>query len=255
MRAADLKPLTSLRFFAAFAIVLLHAKLYARWEWLAPLELPLGQGVSFFFVLSGFILSHVYSARPAIGYGRFLQLRIARLWPVHVFTLLVAAAFVEPAAFDGVGIFSRPSTFLANITLTQSLFPYPAFLYSWNAVSWSLSTEMGFYLAFPLLLPLLPRYWPLFLTLPIALVAGVGYGMERLGTPLSGDNAYTFWMSSLLYAFPLARLPEFCLGMVTYLFWRRYIRHQRWHWLIWTGVELALLIAGWSWISHDYWVF
>jgi hypothetical protein len=51
----DLKPLTSLRFFAALAIVLLHAKLYTKWGWLQPIQIPLGQGVSFFFVLSGFI--------------------------------------------------------------------------------------------------------------------------------------------------------------------------------------------------------
>ena len=48
----DLKPLTSLRFFAAFAIVILHSKLYMKWGWAQSIQIPLAHGVSFFFLCS-----------------------------------------------------------------------------------------------------------------------------------------------------------------------------------------------------------
>jgi peptidoglycan/LPS O-acetylase OafA/YrhL len=50
-------------------------------------------------------------------------------------------------------------------------------------------------------------------------------------------------------------MPEFCLGMVTFHLWHRWLKEKRWHCLIWSSLELALLSVGWSWISHDYWVF
>ena len=169
----DLKPLTSLRFFAAFAIVLAHAKLYTEWSWLPPDRIPLRQGVSFFFVLSGFILTHVYSSRRDIGYWGFVRLRIARLWPVHLATLLLVVLFVHPASFAGDGLFDRRLTLLANLSMTQSMFPFISYLFSWNSVSWSISTEMCFYLCFPFLLANVERSWLRNLLISCLLAIGV----------------------------------------------------------------------------------
>ena len=71
-KAADLKPLTSLRFFAAMMIVFLHANELYNWKWIIHIQFPLTHGVSFFFVLSGFILTHVYSQRPYSSYSNFI---------------------------------------------------------------------------------------------------------------------------------------------------------------------------------------
>ena len=107
----DLKPLTSLRFIAAMMIVLLHAQQYfaAQWTWLSLVPGAAVHGVSFLFVLSGFILTHVYRSRPFPGYGRFILTRFARLWPIHVFALLVLVTFVRQdfITFDGPDIFSK----------------------------------------------------------------------------------------------------------------------------------------------------
>jgi peptidoglycan/LPS O-acetylase OafA/YrhL len=67
--------LTSLRFFAAFAIVLHHTKgVVFSSEFMKGV--PLDAGVSFFFVLSGFILSYVYSGRmKSIGLYKFYTSR------------------------------------------------------------------------------------------------------------------------------------------------------------------------------------
>jgi len=88
--APKLNALTGLRFFAAFAIVFHHSRgtflpvdAMSRW--------PLDSAVSFFFVLSGFILTHVYPELPTRKHvTKFFLARFARLWPVHVLTLVLA---------------------------------------------------------------------------------------------------------------------------------------------------------------------
>jgi peptidoglycan/LPS O-acetylase OafA/YrhL len=85
--------LTSLRFFAAFAIVLHHAKgLVFSSEFMKGV--PLFSGVSFFFVLSGFILSYVYSGKiESIGLYKFYTSRFSRIWPPHIFTFVLVLVF------------------------------------------------------------------------------------------------------------------------------------------------------------------
>ncbi len=76
-----LDQLTSLRFFAAMVIVFHHA---TNSFGIRPIGVNLGQGVSFFFVLSGFILYYVYpklATWPNIR--QFWRARIARLWPAY----------------------------------------------------------------------------------------------------------------------------------------------------------------------------
>ena len=79
--APRIESLTPLRFFAAVLIVLHHGRE----------QFAIGQGVSFFFVLSGFILAYAY---PRLEGHRevltFLRARIARIWPAHGATLVLA---------------------------------------------------------------------------------------------------------------------------------------------------------------------
>jgi hypothetical protein len=75
-------------------------------------------------VLSGFILTHVYNARRSLSYWGFVRLRVARLWPTHLVTLLLVVLFVRPTSFDGEGFFDHRLTLLANLSLTQSVFPF-----------------------------------------------------------------------------------------------------------------------------------
>ena len=70
-----LAPLTSLRFIAASMIVVGHAyPLFAKGA--IALYIPLSQGVSFFYVLSGFVLAYNYPSLPTRAHlGRFLVAR------------------------------------------------------------------------------------------------------------------------------------------------------------------------------------
>lgn len=87
--------LTSLRFVAAFAVLLLHFR-----DLLGPMPAWLRQGIVggqygvTFFVLSGFILTYRYhgwfSARVSdAGFWQFQRLRMARIYPVYVLGLLL----------------------------------------------------------------------------------------------------------------------------------------------------------------------
>lgn len=69
--------------------------LYTAWPHLdvgfVPVAVTKGYlGVETFFILSGFILSHVYleaAGQKRFRYGGFLWARIARVYPLHLVTL------------------------------------------------------------------------------------------------------------------------------------------------------------------------
>ena len=89
---SDLKALTSMRFFAALMIFLFHLREFNSAPWLYAIAGSMRHGVSFFFVLSGFILTPAYRNQTPLSYRRFLRARFARLYPtVLASTLLLLA--------------------------------------------------------------------------------------------------------------------------------------------------------------------
>ena len=141
--------------------------------------------VDFFFVLSGFVIAANYQQRllDGFGIGRFLLLRLGRLYPLH-FTMLALFVGVEllralhrvlvPALSftNSVVPFSTPQqapdTIVANLLLIQSLHLYD-FL-TWNLPSWSISTEFYTYGVFALCLVGLRKHaW---IALPVAMIGG-----------------------------------------------------------------------------------
>ncbi len=126
--------------------------------------------VDVFFVLSGFVITHVYKdgfARrvTAWRYRNFLKARVARLYPLHVAMLLLfaatamaerAAAYALNGSFDPIPLVGERSLsgFFANLVMLQGLW---ARQLSWNDPAWSISLEFLAYLLFPLLFPVLWR--------------------------------------------------------------------------------------------------
>ena len=112
-------------------------------------------GVETFFVLSGFILSHVYleaAGEKRFRYGGFLWARLARVYPLHLATLfgMIALGLVggRGAGMSGQTAACWTGASLpANLTLIQAwgLAPAAAF----NHPSWSISAEWFAYLSFP----------------------------------------------------------------------------------------------------------
>src|SRR6476619_697205 len=103
-------------------------------------------GVSFFYVLSGYVLTLNYRDKVGTWSGRwhFWWKRVARIYPLHVLTLVISI----PIALSRTG-------WLVNLALLQSWVPKASFYSSFNAPAWSISNEAFFYATFPALLALL----------------------------------------------------------------------------------------------------
>lgn len=166
--------------------------------------------VDLFFALSGFVIAANYQQRllDGFGVGRFLLLRLGRLYPLHVAMLAVGVAakllqLLVPAAASitqaGPAPFSAPNeapdTIIANLLLIQSLHVYNFF--TWNAQSWSISTEFYTYAIFAVCLLGMRRHgW---IALLVAMVAGP-VAIAAL-SPRNMDAAYDWGIIRCAYGF------------------------------------------------------
>ena len=199
-----LDPLTALRFFAAALIVLGHAEDLFAITGITPYA-PFNQGVSFFFILSGFILTWNYPALTDWSQRRqFWLARFARVWPLHLVTCLLWIALVyefdRTIHFPGTDGLLKLAT---NLLLVQAWIPSHAWELSFNGVAWSISVEFFFYLMFPLLIVFWKKHWHQIILLEAAVLAFlvVLAANSSIGIP------------QLLYFHPLSRLLEFTIGI------------------------------------------
>jgi peptidoglycan/LPS O-acetylase OafA/YrhL len=148
-----MEPLTSVRFLLALGVVLFHYQLM----WTLPPDAAgllnrARLGVDVFFILSGFILAHVYlKGEGPPDYRRFIVARFARVYPAHAAIMLGMLVMVLGAGLVGVGLepgrFNAPD-FIQSMLLTQAWFPRSTMVL-WNGPAWSLSAEWFAYLIFP----------------------------------------------------------------------------------------------------------
>ncbi|MBN3963089.1 acyltransferase [Nostoc sp. NMS8] len=169
-----IKPLTSLRGIAALFVVAHHFSYYTlpkTGSTLSAYSDFFKNGylwVDFFFILSGFIMSHVYveDFYPRVSldkYRSYLFSRFARIYPLHIFIIflfigleVVKTLLLNTSAFTGK--FNLTALF-ANIFLLQAFdLNCPPLLWCntyWNEPAWSISVEFVIYSIFPFLLLLL----------------------------------------------------------------------------------------------------
>ena len=208
-----LDALTTLRFFAAALIVIGHSDAIFG-PFAAARAAPFNQGVSFFFVLSGFILTWNYPALNNWSDRRhFLLARFARIWPLHFVTCFLWIAIIfnfdRAAYFPGVeGLLKL----LANLLLVQAWVPDHHWALSFNGVSWSISTELFFYLMFPLLIALWKKSWHLIFLVQASIIfvtVALASYYAIPGASAEGKLA----LPILLYFTPITRIFEFMVGI------------------------------------------
>ena len=166
VRTGEIKALSGLRILAALWVVLFHFRpLLAAASpgfssALAPVLNAGAQGVDLFFILSGFVLTWNYLDRMGESWStrdtlHFLWLRLARVWPVYVVTMHLAAAFAVFTLY--VGGFPLPPPVIESINalswikqvLLVQLWFQPFFDgSSWDGPAWSISAEWLAYLLF-----------------------------------------------------------------------------------------------------------
>lgn len=176
--------------------------------------------VDFFFVLSGFIITH--SSRDRLrrpgGVASFVIRRFGRLWPLHFAMLMifVVAVFSIHGIAISLGFESSPKEF-RHINDLQSFISSFFLLHgmgttdglSWNHPSWSISVEFWVYLVFAAIMTMVRSR----ITLASAAVMGAGLGAILL----LSDN---FIRVTYNYGF-FRGLYGFFMGYLVYRLWER----------------------------------
>lgn len=221
-------PLTSLRFLAAAAVAAYHLQGAFGYQ---ISNINFAPAITFFFVLSGFVLTHVYHEFPDTrSVVCFYVSRIARLWPLHLMTALYFLLAIFVPSWEIV---------LSNLLLVQSWSMELATAMSMNGVSWSISVEVFFYLVFPLVV-VTRRYWPVWLV-GSALVVVIGLTMAVTSGEVQEHMSGTSWLS-FLHVGPPARFLEFAAGVLTALLFRRH-REIKLSLHAWTVLEVLALVG------------
>jgi peptidoglycan/LPS O-acetylase OafA/YrhL len=212
-----IKPLTSFRFFFALTVFACHL------NFIDPKNVFLTRlyksvfyegylGVSFFFILSGFVLALNYKNRlieKKITLKEFWVARFARIYPLHFLTLLLAI----PLSLNGflTGTIIWFGKFIINMFLLQSFIPLTGIFFSFNEPSWSISDEMFFYLMFPLIITLYFKYKKA-ITLNLILLL-----LIPIGIFLCPQNL----VHRLFYINPFFRIADFIIGIMLYDIYER----------------------------------
>ena len=223
----QIRSFTGMRFLAAAAVFISHV--LSIFPVAEKGSLPLGgAGVSYFFLLSGFILTYVYGRhgeekslavpRQDFKFWKFYLRRFARIWPLHIAALLLNLFLLR-----GVGAFfandHATAKLLVNAILLQSWIPNFRWIFPLNGVSWSLSVEAFFYLVFPLLLIGGPkRFIYKYMLIVCATIAGAVVLHGWLGSQASANSGIgnlPKWLAvtEIFRSNPLSRLLEFATGV------------------------------------------
>lgn len=141
-----IEQITFTRFIAAFAIVIFHfgTKIFPfNNHYIAFLFRSANVGVSYFFVLSGFVMIVAYHKKKEIDSFEYYKNRFARIYPVYLLAILLVYSYhITRGTVDYKGM-------LLNLIVIQAWIPGDAL--SFNPPGWSLSVELFFYAIFPLL--------------------------------------------------------------------------------------------------------
>jgi peptidoglycan/LPS O-acetylase OafA/YrhL len=258
-RRPEILCLTSLRSMAAIEVVLMHTLFELGGQSAETLPTVVVElltrgatAVTFFFVLSGFILAYTYADDSGMkGTPRkFWRARFARIYPLYLLGFLidvprVAALFLTTTPSLKVAVGKLSVAGVAYLALIQSW--HPRVSNTFNTPGWSLSTEAFFYAVFPALL-MLTRSWSfrrilgiVVATWALPILAYELFTHLRL-VDLESNGFQTFWRS-----FPPLHLPEFALGVATgRLFVAGQVRGKE-HLVRWSGVAafvFILLLSG-----------
>ncbi|MCB1510146.1 MAG: acyltransferase [Hyphomicrobiaceae bacterium] len=212
-RNAHFIGLDALRFLMAFCVVLFHYEILIS-PHLAPEHRLFGAfdaAVDFFFMLSGFVICHVYGHAQwnMANYASYLWRRLARIYPLHLLTLVACLAVIALAAKSGMKVNNLGRYDLADLP-AQLLMVHAWGVsdhLSFNTVSWSISAEFFVYLLFPLLATVVRAAgWVRAAVVVIVLMATLSFVTSTVIEPHWLRRSYDFGA--------LRALPTFTAGIV-----------------------------------------
>jgi peptidoglycan/LPS O-acetylase OafA/YrhL len=238
-----LPALTGFRAIAAIMVFLHHYNPLPK-DWLvAKMINELHVGVTFFFVLSGFLIAYRYYDNGKIRFRQYMVNRIARIYPLLL--LLTTVTFALAAQPD-------LRMYLYNITFVKGF--SNAYKFSGIAQSWSLTVEECFYFLAPVLFLLIKkRKWVLVL-FPLVML-GLGLGIVYLTTSWVAQPTFMESNSFIALYTIFGRGAEFAVGiaLALVLFSGKPVL-KRYKTLV--GILACILcIYGMSLLASDRWLF
>ena len=213
----NIRTLTGVRGYAALWVLFFHLRANPHFLsfWTPGAFIRHGfWGVDVFFVLSGFVLSHVYESKFSKGvmpkaYFHFLGLRLARMYPLHIVTFVAALAFAILSHAIGHGAATDISLYGALMHL-MLLHAWGTTSESFNLVSWAISAEWFAYLF--LLVPCIRVLRTAPLKLLFAITGILWCLLIFVYVPTTPSK-----LVNMTYEFGILRiLPEFLGGYVAY---------------------------------------
>ena len=195
------------------------------------------QMVTFFFVLSGFVMMLAYGAQASLDLRRFWLARVARIVPAYWLALLLSLLLA-------LYLHRQPGlpALLLHAALLQAW--WPPDVMAINPPGWSLSAEAAFYLMFPAWLAALQKSTvvrSVLLAVLLWLATQVALMVLMQAVPDAEKGSWAF--NAVLYH-PLSHLCSFVLGMVAgQLHARRPVLTQWWQYGLLSGLSLTLLVC------------
>ena len=210
----QLNSLTGLRFLAALVVFGAHVHVLVKPSPLSERLLLQGRtGVSFFFVLSGFVLA--WSWNPDRALWDFYRRRFARVYPAHA---AISAVLAAVALVGGVSV---GHALVTSTLLVQSWVPRMHVYYGLNGVAWSLSCEAFFYALFPFVMPLVLRLEPRGRRALFAALISLVLLAALIATGRTETGSIAYWA---VYILPPVRMLEFLVGVLVAV----EVRENRW---------------------------
>lgn len=211
----NLEQLTFTRFIAAILIVVFH---YGKnifpfnIDGVTILFQHANVGVSYFFILSGFVMVIAYGNKKKINFFKYITKRLARIYPIYFLAIVFNLMYLIISDFQ-----IDSTSLMLNILLIQSW--VPGYALSFNAPGWTLSVEMFFYLTFPFLYNHLYKKYS-FKKL-VALIS-IFFIISQITCHILRYSLFynNFFPEShdLIFYFPLMHFSEFLLGNLAGLF-------------------------------------
>lgn len=225
-----IEQLTFTRFIAAISIVVFH---YAKD--ISPFNFDLisfffqqaNLGVSYFFILSGFVMVIAYWNKEKVSFLAFMKKRFARIYPVTFLAalLLLCIKILEYYVFPDKSDLSV-NDFLLSISLQQAWIPAKAM--SFNTPAWSITVEWFFYMCFPFLFN---RFYKQTNLWRLSTITFLTWAFSQyLLHYLLDSSFYSGFPSSshsFIHYFPLLHLNEFLIGNVAGIVFVKYLKDKR----------------------------
>jgi peptidoglycan/LPS O-acetylase OafA/YrhL len=169
----------------------------------------------------------------------FLKARIARIWPAHLAAIALLAILTMHLNVGRDSMSTALFAAVANLFLFQSLIPIRKVFFAFNPVAWSISTEMFFYFAFPLLMAKSFFDWRFKLGLLAAVVILHLWFVAAWEIPYDSMTLKSASVDGLIYINPAVRVFEFFSGILAYWCFMRVRLYVNYSALVFTLLEVG----------------